>query len=138
MKQLDYQSNQLSSEELVLKAYRIAIEQKGLDARAYDLTDVTNITDCSLIVSGTSERHCVGIADRIQEDLKNYAETPNSVSGYQHGEWILLDYSNVIIHVFHESLRQFYKLEELWQNANDLRGDDELEKAAMMYRTKPL
>lgn len=128
----------LKSEDLALKAYEAAVYQKGLDVLAFDVRLITGITDCVVICSGTSERHSAGIAEKVRLSLKESKEVPNSISGLERGEWIILDYSNVIVHVFHERFRQFYKLEDLWKEAEPLIPSEEILEASKVYRTKPI
>lgn len=124
-----------SSEATARAALRAAIDQKGLDARALDLHDVSDVADYFVIVSGTSDRHVRSLADKIKLELKKIGETPNTVSGYDSAEWILLDYGDVVVHVFYEPTRQFYEFDELWATAIEVPIDPELENAARMLRT---
>ena len=71
-----------------------------------------------MICSGTSEPHLKAIAGEIQEKLKeNHNVAPNAVDGYPMSQWIVIDYSDVIVHIFHEKKREFYSLEDLWSDA---------------------
>lgn len=71
-----------------------------------------------MICSGTSEPHLKAIAGEIQEKLKeNHNVAPNAVDGYPISQWIVIDYSDVIVHIFHEKKREFYSLEDLWSDA---------------------
>lgn len=71
-----------------------------------------------MICSGTSEPHLKAIASEIQGRLKkDYNLAPNAVDGYPLSQWVVMDYSEVIVHIFHETKRQFYSLEDLWSDA---------------------
>ena len=83
-----------------------------------DLRGISSFTDFFLICSGTSEPHLKAIAGEIQEQLKKEHEVrANAVDGYPMSQWIVLDYSDVVIHIFHQSKRDFYSLEDLWSDA---------------------
>lgn len=114
---------------------RAAIDQKALDVCALDLVGVSDIADYFVIASGTSERHVHGIAEKIRRQLQDSGEKPISVCGLDHPEWVVLDYGNVVVHVFYEPKRQFYDLEQLWNSAERLALDPELEAEARHLRT---
>jgi ribosome-associated protein len=125
----------LSSKQIADIAIRIAIEQKGLDVFGYNVNGLTDVADHLVVISATSERHGKGIADKIRSDLQERQEKPVSVTGYDGGDWILLDYADAIIHIFHEPTRQYYEFDELWKNAESLDFTPELELAARKLRT---
>jgi len=82
------------------------------------LRGISSFTDFFVICSGTSEPHLKAIAGEIQEKLKeNHNVAPNAVDGYPISQWIVIDYSDVIVHIFHEKKREFYSLEDLWSDA---------------------
>jgi len=94
--------------------------KKAADVVALDVRDLTSYTDVFIICSGRSNRQVSAIAQFIQADLKKQKIKPVSVEGIKEGHWVLLDYGQVIIHVFHESARDFYDLEGLWADARRL------------------
>ncbi len=77
----------------------------------------SSFTDYVLICQGRSQGHVKGIADRIKEELSKYRIKPLSIEGYTEGSWILMDYEDVIVHIFHPATRIYYNLEELHKNA---------------------
>lgn len=125
----------LPSLEIATRAMEAAIDQKGLDVRGLELREHTNIADCFVIVSGTSDRHVRGIVDKIVRDLEMVGESPHAISGYENGQWILVDYGDVIVHVFFEPMRQYYSLDELWGEAKRVDLNPELEKMMRKLRT---
>lgn len=127
--------NSRGSSEAALTAIRIAIEQKGLDVKGLDLEGVTDIADYFVIVSGTSDRHVQGMADKINVALKSQGEDPLSISGYDRGEWVLMDYGDLVVHLFYEPIRQYYLFDELWKGAKPVALTDELEQQARKLRT---
>jgi ribosome-associated protein len=82
-----------------------------------DVSALTSFTDYFLICSGRSNRQVTAIAEHLKQTLKQQAIAPISTDGIKEGQWALLDYGNVIIHVFYESVRDFYDLEGLWSDA---------------------
>lgn len=131
----NHQIPALPSLEIATRAMEAAIDQKGLDVRGLELQGHTNIADCFVIVSGTSDRHVRGIVDKIVRDLEVVGESPQGISGYENGQWILVDYGDVIVHVFFEPVRQYYSLDELWGDANRVDLSPELEKMMRKLRT---
>lgn len=94
-----------------------ADEKKAKDVLVIDLTGLTDIADYFLVVSGTSERHVKTIAESIEKGMKDAGVRPYSLEGYDQGRWVIIDYQNVIVHVFLEPLRELYDLESLWIEA---------------------
>lgn len=125
----------LSSAEAALEVARIAIEQKGLDVRAVDVSKCSSITDHFVIISATSERHAKGIADKVINALRDKGEKSISTDGYEQGEWILIDYSDLIVHIFFEPSRQYYAFDDLWKEGQELDLGSELSEQARKLRT---
>jgi len=82
-----------------------------------ELGEIVDFTDYFLICSGTSTTQVKAIADSIEEKFKEKGVLPSHIEGYTEGRWVLMDYDEVIIHVFHEDTRKFYELERLWGDA---------------------
>jgi ribosome-associated protein len=107
----------LSTEEKAALASRIAADKKAMDVVVLDMRDASSITDYFLICSGGSERQVQAIVDAIDEQLEQSGIDSLGVEGYREGRWILMDYGDVIVHVFSQETRDFYDLERLWANA---------------------
>ena len=107
----------LSAEEKAAFTSRIAADKKAMDVVVLDMRDASSITDYFLICSGGSERQVQAIADAIDEQLTQSGIASLGVEGYREGRWILMDYGDVIVHVFSRDTREFYDLERLWANA---------------------
>src|SRR5256884_4793619 len=88
-----------------------------------DLRGLTAAADYFVIVSGTSDAHVRGMAEHLMEALAPRGVVPHHVEGLTQGRWVLLDYVDFIVHVFHPELRAFYQLERLWGDAPVLTGD---------------
>ena len=101
-------------------AVSAALDRKAQDLRVLHLGRVTDFTDYFLICSGTSDRQVQAIADAIQERLRVEKVRPLHVEGYNRAQWVLLDYGDLVVHVFQEEPRRFYALERLWGDAPDV------------------
>jgi ribosome-associated protein len=93
------------------------LAKKAVHVVALDVRELTSIADFFIICSGRSTRQVSAIADHVERELRKQKIKPLSVEGAAEGQWVLVDYGHVIIHVFHESARQFYDLEGLWSDA---------------------
>jgi len=109
-----------SSLDLYVKA---VLGKKALGLVALDVRELSSIADVFIICSGRSNRQVTAIAEFIQVDLKKHGIRPLSVEGKKEGHWVLLDYGHVIIHVFYESMRNFYDLEGLWIDAKRIKTE---------------
>ena len=98
------------------------LEKKAIAPVIIDFTKIQNtIADLFIICHGTSRTHVEAIADGIIMDVKkNTGQIPWHREGFENAEWILIDYSDIVVHIFQESRRDFYNLEQLWADA-DLR-----------------
>ncbi len=94
------------------------LEKKAEAIVVLDLRGLTSIADFFIICSGRSNRQVSAIADQIERFLKKKGVRPLSVDGKKDGHWVLMDYGDVIIHVFYEETRSFYDLEGLWMDAD--------------------
>jgi len=101
----------------VLKAARAALDKKAEDVVILDLRKGLAFTDWFVLASGTSQRQIVAIADAVEEAMRAEELRPKHVEGYPRQEWILLDYSGFVVHVFTQRTRSFYDLERLWGGA---------------------
>ncbi|MFN8394154.1 MAG: ribosome silencing factor [Bacteroidia bacterium] len=94
-------------------------DKKGLKIVVMDLRQVRGaISDYFVICSGTSDRHVMALSDTVYEELRiKLQDKPMNVEGRQRGEWILMDYVNVVVHIFLEEKRRFFDIESLWADA---------------------
>lgn len=107
----------LDSAELAQKAAAIALDNKANDVVVLSLKGVSDMTDFFVIASGTSDTHVRALGEHIQEGLRKDGASAHHVEGLQQGRWVLLDYVDFVVHLFHPSLRSFYQLERLWSDA---------------------
>ncbi len=101
----------------VARAAELSLERKGRDGLVLDLRGISNATDYFVIVSGDSDTHVRAIAEHVMEGLKAEGARPAGVEGLSAGRWVLLDYIDAVIHVFHPAAREYYQLERLWGDA---------------------
>lgn len=94
-----------------------AQNMKAIDLVALDLRELTSFTDYFLVCSGTSDRHVQAIAEEIHQTIKKTGELPVSYEGYDSGQWVLLDFGDVVAHIFQADAREFYQIERLWADA---------------------
>lgn len=87
---------------------------KGRDIIDIDVKGKSTVTDTFMICSGNSKRHVVSIAQNLVQESKHAGESPLNVEGQEQGEWVLIDYGNVVVHVMQDETRDFYQLEKLW------------------------
>ncbi|MFY7828082.1 MAG: ribosome silencing factor [Flectobacillus sp.] len=118
---------EISSEELCNLVVKGMQEKKALDIVVMDLRGVKNaFADFFVVCAGTSDTQIDAIADSVDKEVWEATRTnPKSIEGKSNREWILLDYYDVIVHVFKKDRREFYKLEELWGDAQFTYIDDE-------------
>ncbi|MBW1649273.1 MAG: ribosome silencing factor [Deltaproteobacteria bacterium] len=100
--------------ELYLK---ILLKRKALDVVTLNISEITSIADYFIICSATSNRQAEAIASLLVSDLKDHKIKPLSVEGGNESGWHLIDYGDVIIHIFYKPVREFYNLEGLWTGA---------------------
>ena len=104
-------------EEKILLAGKAVFEKKGLDLVIFDLRGISDMADYFLICSGTNDRQVRAIADSIEKALLAIGIKMDHKEGYEESTWILLDYGDLVAHIFKEDKRQYYDLERLWGDA---------------------
>ena len=93
------------------------LDRKALDVVVLDLRGLVSFTDTFIICSGRSHRQVSAIAESVEQDLKAQGIRSMGVEGLREGHWVLMDYGDVVIHIFYEPIRIFYDLEGLWSDA---------------------
>ena len=107
-------------QNLVNQILLSALDSKCINPLAYDVKGTVDYTDSIIILSGRSDRHTIGIANRIIEDLRKQKIKPKYLEGYDKGHWILIDLIDVVVHVFYEPIREIYNLEALFNRAKSI------------------
>lgn len=107
-------TTRLTAERKVRQAARAALERKAIDVVVLDVQGVSSVTDYFLVCSGRSTTHLESISEAIRAELKVDGVRPLHAEGHADSGWILLDYGDVLMHVFLEDTRAYYALERLW------------------------
>jgi ribosome-associated protein len=110
-------SVRLSPRELADSVAALAIDRKAADVVSLDLREISSVTDYFVVCSGRSDVHVRAIVERIETGMAEHGERPLAREGVAHGSWALLDYGDVVVHVFQPETRTFYDLERLWGQA---------------------
>ncbi len=113
------QKTKASSDELIALILHGIEEVKGVDINLLDLREIENtVCDYFIICNGTSNTHVNAIVSSIQKTVsKSIQDKPWHIEGSQNAEWVLMDYVNVVVHVFQKHIREFYDIEGLWGDA---------------------
>ena len=107
----------LNAKEIIAVAVKALDDKKGKDLQVLFTADQTTLADYFIICTGTSNTQVRALAEAVEEALSKAGEEPHHIEGHRGGQWTLLDYSAVVIHVFTEEGRAFYDLERLWSDA---------------------
>ena len=112
-----------SSLAQVQRAAALCLDLKAHDVALLDLRRVSDATDYFLIASGTSDTHVRAVAGHMIDELREIGIKPYGVEGLESGRWVLVDYVDFVVHVFHPAMRQYYQLERLWGDAQGVALD---------------
>lgn len=124
-------------------ALKIALEamddKKAVDVVALDISGIASFARYFLLCSGDSSRQIQAIADEIEHRLKKSGVRPNHIEGYRNAEWVLMDYLDLVVHIFSKQARAYYDLERLWRDGKklDVRRLMRTGKAAKSLRRAP-
>jgi ribosome-associated protein len=116
----------IDGKEQVLLCVNASLKRKAKKLIILNVKEYSSFADYFIICSGTSDRQVQAITASIQENLKEYGIMPLGIEGEQHGRWVLMDYEDVIIHIFYEPVREFYDIERLWSDAPRMEVGDEV------------
>lgn len=105
---------------LAQAAAQFCLDYKANDVVVLDLRGVTDMTDFFIVASGTSDTHVRSIGENLAEDMKKLGSPAYHMEGVTKGRWVLLDFVDFVVHVFHPTLREFYQLERLWSDAESV------------------
>ncbi len=106
----------ISSEDRAVKSAALALEKKAFNVRILDIQGISTIADYLVIATGTSDKQVQAIAESVRSGLKKYGKAID-IEGKKEGKWVVIDYGDVIVHIFIEELRRYYNLDELWSAA---------------------
>ncbi|NLP26572.1 MAG: ribosome silencing factor [Clostridiales bacterium] len=119
----------MTQKEVIAKIIKTLDAKKAEDIQAIGIKDLTIIADYFIIANGTSTTHTKTLADEVEHQLTEVGVKPTRVEGYNGASWIVLDYADIIVHIFYKETRDFYKLERLWSdgeyvNVNEFLGEE--------------
>ncbi len=116
------------AQDLAIRIAEIALSKKGFKIKILDLQGISSVTDYFVIISGDATMHVNAIGSFISDELSREGVQATVKEGMQEGRWILLDYFDVVAHIFLEPVREFYSLEKLWGDAPEVPFDDSSEE----------
>jgi ribosome-associated protein len=117
MRRLKKTHKDRSGSELARLCARIALDKKAEDIVILDVRGLTYFTDYFVIMSARSTRHAQGLAEAVENELSAKRMSSKNCEGLKEGKWILLDYGDVVVHIFYREQRTFYDLDGLWHDA---------------------
>lgn len=120
-----------------MKAARAAADKKASDVIVLAVGELIVITDYFVIASGTTERQVRTIADSVERALASKGVKPLRREGLEHGRWALLDFVDIVVHVFTDEERDYYELERLWKDAPRLRWEEAARSGTRRTRAAP-
>lgn len=97
-----------------------AAEKKALNIRVYYVAPHCSYADYVMVCSGTSDRHVMAVAEFLREEAKKAGHLPLGTEGFQQGHWVLLDFGEIVVHVFYEPVRDYYELDRMWSHVEQL------------------
>lgn len=108
------QQPSVASRDFVLALCGWAEDKKALHLRLYEVTEHCSYADYILVCSGTSDRHIMAIAEELRVEGKKLGRRQLGSEGMEKGQWVLLDFGDVVVHIFHEPVREYYEIDRLW------------------------
>ena len=124
MQQIKKKYRRKSSRELARLCARAAQDKKGENLVILDVRKLCSFTDFFVIVSGRSTRHIQGLAEAIETEMRSKRLSTSRAEGLNEGTWVLLDYNDVVVHIFYSETRKFYDIEGLWHDAPRISLED--------------
>lgn len=101
-------------------AFKSLEEKKATDIKVIDISEVSTIADYFIIGEGTNRNQVQAIADEVEESLSRAGFNPKQIEGYDTANWILMDYKDIIVHIFDTENRQFYNIERIWKDGKEV------------------
>jgi len=114
----------LASRERAISCALFALDKKALNVKVLEIKRLSSIADYLVLASGTSDKQTQAIAESVKTGLKQFGKALD-VEGLREGNWVVIDYGDVIVHVFRDEMRRYYNLDELWNAAPHLEIPEE-------------
>lgn len=111
------------SKEMAKLAIKALEDRKGVDIRVIDISEVSTLGDYFIIASGTNRTQIQAMADNVDETLGRAGFPQKNIEGYESAKWILMDFGDIIIHIFDSENRLFYDLERIWKDGKEIEAD---------------
>ncbi len=106
----------MDSKQITKIAFDALEDKKGVNIKVIDISSISILADYFIIAGGTNENQVKALADNVEEKLAEVELMPKQIEGYDNANWILMDYQDVIIHIFNEQDRLFFDLERIWSD----------------------
>lgn len=118
----------MDSQQKLINIVKTLDSKKADRIEAIEIGDLTIIADYFVIASGTSSTHVRTLADEVEFKLKELGESPTRIEGYDGSNWIAVDYSDIVVHIFNKETREYYSLERLWNDGRKVEINDYITK----------
>lgn len=112
--------DKLTQQEMLELIVKTLDRKKAEDIKVIGIADLTILADYFVIADGTSSTQTKSLADEVEFQLKEKGIAPNQIQGANGSNWIILDYGNIVVHVFHKEQRDYYNLERLWRDGEEI------------------
>lgn len=110
----------MTTYEQALETAKILSSKKGKDIKVIEISDVSVLADYMVIATGTNSTQVKALADTVEEKLDEIGISVSHIEGHRSNSWVLLDYVDIIVHVFSNEAREYYDLERLWQDGKEI------------------
>ena len=110
----------MDSKQVTKIAFDALEDKKGVNIKVIDISNISILADYFIIAGGTNENQVKALADNVEEKLAKVKLMPKQIEGYDNANWILMDYQDVIIHIFNEQDRLFFDLERIWSDGQSV------------------
>lgn len=110
----------MTTYEQALETAKILSSKKGKDIKVIEISDVSVLADYMVIATGTNSTQVKALADTVEEKLDEMGISVSHIEGHRSNSWVLLDYVDIIVHVFSNEAREYYDLERLWQDGKEI------------------
>ncbi len=117
-------SEKFTSKEIALAAIEALEDKKGEDIKIIDISQVSILADYFIIASGNNRNQVQALCDNVEEKLGRMGILKKQTEGYDNGNWILIDYGDIVIHVFDKENRLFYDLERIWRDGKFIEKEE--------------
>ena len=125
---------ELDAKKRALLCVNASLEKKANNIVVMNVRELSAFTDYFVICSGASDRQVQAIAAAIRENMKKKGLLPLGVEGENHGQWVLMDYEDVVVHIFYEPVREFYEIERLWSEAPTMKVGEKVARLIVLEK----